>query len=336
MYNNKRILVIGWQHQTQTAHQIQYLRQQGAEVVVLEPYTAQAPYPQLSWQGEQVTWQNIDISPKHIAAVLVTAQTPEIPVEAAFQTQAQAQLDWAQWFQQYGLQRDRSDTLLSLLLMYEALEIPMFNPVGRSLVSRRKPYQLRLLQAVGCNLPATLISNELHAAQQFIAQYGDCIIKPAAGGSLTLSANEVLASGNLAKLALAPAIIQQRIYGEDLRVMLVDGRVVSCASITLAEALLDFRADAVYQQGGIQYRPVDLPLEVQVQCAKAAHVLGLRFAGIDLKYTPAGEFYMLECNSSPIYLDVENKLQHRITQQLGDAMLSAANGMNPLAAYAPF
>ena len=336
MYNNKRILVVGWQQQTQTAHQIQYLRQQGAEIVVLEPYTAQKPYPHLNWQAEQVSWQGIDISPSQIAAVLVSAQTPDIPVEAAFKTQADERLDWPQWFQQYGLQRDRSDTLLSLLLMYEALEIPMFNPVGRSLISRRKPYQLRLLQTVGCAIPPTLISNDDASVQQFIEHYGDCIMKPAAGGSLTLSANELLASGTLNKLEAAPAILQQRIYGEDLRVMLVDGVVVSCASVGVPEGLLDFRADNTYQRGGIHYRNVELPLEIQLQCSKAAHALGLRFAGIDLKLTAEGEFYMLECNSSPIYLDVEHKLQHPITQRLGNAILSAAQRANPLAAYAPF
>lgn len=336
MYNNKRVLVVGWQQQTQTAHQIHYLRQQGADVVVLEPYTAQKPYPHLSWQAQQVRWQGIDISPEQIAAVLVSAQTPGIPVEAAFKSQTDARLDWEQWFQQYGLQRDRSDTLLSLLLMYEAMEIPMFNPVGRSLISRRKPYQLRLLQSVGCDIPPTLITNDAAHAQQFIENYDDCIMKPAAGGSLTLSANELLATGVLSKLEVAPAILQQRIYGEDLRVMLVDGVVVSCVSVGVPKGLLDFRADSTYQRGGIHYRNVELPLEIQLQCSKAAHALGLRFAGIDLKLTAEGKFYMLECNSSPIYLDVEHKLQHPITQRLGNALLSAAQRANPLAAYAPF
>jgi glutathione synthase/RimK-type ligase-like ATP-grasp enzyme len=220
--------------------------------------------------------------------------------------------------------------------MYEALDIPMFNPVGRSLLSRRKPYQLRLLKTVGCAIPPTLITNEALVAQQFIEQHGACIMKPAAGGSLTLSANELLATGALHRLEAAPAILQKRIYGEDLRVMLVDGTVVSCAAIGVPQDILDFRADSLYQKGDIQYRKLDLPLEIQLQCSKAAHVLGLRFAGIDLKLTPEGEFYMLECNSSPIYLDVERKLNHPITQRLGDALLSAANRLNPLAAYAPF
>ncbi len=45
------------------------------------------------------------------------------------------------------------------------------------------------------------------------------------------------------------------------------------------------------------------------------------FAGIDIKRTNAGEFVFLELNSSPIYLDVELKLGHRISQAIAELMV---------------
>ncbi|MEZ5479064.1 MAG: hypothetical protein R3E95_16755 [Thiolinea sp.] len=173
-------------------------------------------------------------------------------------------------------------------------------------------------------MPATLVTNDPLQAAAFIAEQGECIIKPAAGGSLTLSANALLAQGQLDGLRQAPAIIQQRIYGDDLRVMVVDGVVVSCARVELPEPSIDFRGEADYQSGQARYCEVTLPDEIVKRCAAAAQRLGLRFCGIDIKQTADDRYYFLECNSSPIYLDVENKLGHAITSHLCHALLQAS------------
>jgi glutathione synthase/RimK-type ligase-like ATP-grasp enzyme len=46
------------------------------------------------------------------------------------------------------------------------------------------------------------------------------------------------------------------------------------------------------------------------------------FAGIDLKHTPNGEWLFLELNSSPVYLDVERKLGHPISEALADLLIA--------------
>ncbi|TXH71239.1 MAG: hypothetical protein E6Q83_03295 [Thiothrix sp.] len=318
------ILIIGYPQQTQTAHQIKTLQSLGAQVITLDPYGQEGRYASLTWQGQQIIWQDQDISPKNIGAVLVCAQAPDIPTESAFRSNEHQHLTWDTWFQFYGLQRDRSDTLLSLLLFYEQAGVPMFNPPSQTLLSRRKPYQLQQLQAAGCRLPASLVSNDPNAARRFIAEHGECIIKPAAGGSLTLSANQLLEQTGLDRLAMAPAIIQQRIQGEDLRIVVVDGAVVSCAAIGVPAGTIDFRGEQNYQQGKISYTEVSLPRLIELQCRRAAALLGLRYTGIDIKLTAEGEYYMLECNSSPIYLDVEYKLKHPITEALCMALVNAS------------
>lgn len=317
----KTILVIGYARQTQTAHQINTLQAFGAQVINLDPYGQAGVYAPLSWQGQQIHWQGQNISPQQLAGILVCAQAPEIPTQDVFNSNPQQQLDWPNWFQHFGRQRDRSDTLLGLLLAYEQAGVPMFNPPGKSTLSRRKPYQISILQAAGCQMPATLVTNDPDAARTFIRTHGECIIKPAAGGAPTLSANQLLENDGLAQLSVAPAIVQQRIVGEDLRVMVVDGEVVSCVAIGVPSGTIDFRGDRDYQQGKIHYQERKLPVAIEQQCSRAAAALGLRFTGIDLKCTDQGEYYLLECNSSPIYLDVELKLQHPITERLCRSLL---------------
>ncbi|MGF1645182.1 MAG: RimK family alpha-L-glutamate ligase [Thiotrichales bacterium] len=323
MGERRTVLVSGYAGQAQTQHQIATLRRLGADVVVLTPYAGPAEYPVLVWHGHQIEYCGRPFDLAAIHAVLVSAQPPELPFSDWFEQAPDGRLDWADWFQRYGVQRDRSDALLSVLLTLEGLGTPMFNPPGRTLLSRRKPFQLQAMGRAGCSLPDTLVTSDPAAARRFIAAHGDVIVKPVAGGALTQSAS-ALSALTLERVRDAPAIFQRRVWGWDVRVVTIDGRVVSSVIVEVPNDSIDFRGDPDYQAGRIAYRSVVLPPAIQAQCAAATRVLGLRFAGIDLKLTETGDYVFLECNSSPIYLDVERKLGHAITEQLCRALLEAA------------
>ncbi|MGV6810057.1 MAG: ATP-grasp domain-containing protein [bacterium] len=309
----KKIIVVGYPYQTQTQHQIQTLRRLGYTVIEMNPYGEQGVYQPITWQNDRILWQDEDISSNQIDGVLLPALAPEFPQQDAFQQGKQHRLDWADWYRAACLQRDRSDTLLGLLLMYEQHKVRLINPPSASMISRRKPYQLSVLRRLRCPLPDTLISNHYPAVNAFIQQYDDVILKPASGGALTLTP-EHISEERLKRIRLAPAIFQQRIHGSDIRVMVVDDQVVSAAKINVPDHTLDFRGDQTYQQGQITYDAITLPKKIAALCVALTQQLGLVVGGIDLKLTATGDFYFLECNSSPIYLDVERKLQHPITE----------------------
>lgn len=322
--NQPNVLVVGYPTQIQTSHQLKSLKQFNITPIIIDPYGSNGDYAPLSWSEDKIIWDSNTLIIQNIMSVLLCNHAPDIPTEDSFFNHSRQCLSWPEWFQFYGLQRDRSDTLLGLLLSLEHLGIPCYNPPSKSHLSRRKPYQLHLMRSVGCKVPPTLITNNPEAAAEFITSQGDCIVKPAAGGTLTLSANELLAQGDLHKLA-APAIFQKRIRGRDIRVIVIDQEVISSAIIDIPEDTLDFRGDEDYQNGRAQYIEITLPHEVQKQCLKAAEVLGLKFTGIDIRITPDNEYYLLECNSSPIYLDVEYKLGHPITEKLVQALSKPKN-----------
>jgi glutathione synthase/RimK-type ligase-like ATP-grasp enzyme len=170
-------------------------------------------------------------------------------------------------------------------------------------------------------LPETLISNDYQAVKKFIQQYQDVILKPASGGALTLTPEQIN-DERLKKVREVPAIFQQRIRGDDIRVIVVNGRVISAAKINVPDDTLDFRGNEQYQQGYISYSEIVLPDKISHLCRQLTQNLGLRIGGIDLKHTKDNQFYFLECNSSPIYLDVEIKLGHPISQTICNALLS--------------
>ncbi len=318
----KKIIVMGYPYVTQTAHQIKLLQQAGAEVINIDPYQDNGLYSPITWHNDQIIWNQIDISPQHIQAVLAPALTPDFPQQEVFEQGDNQLLNWESWFRASCSQRDRSDTLLGLLLMYEKADIPVYNPASKSTTSRRKPYQLSILRKTGCPLPETLITNHYKAAKAFIEHHQDIILKPASGGALTLTP-EQLTEDTLKKVREVPAIFQQRIRGDDIRVVVVNDDIVSVAKINVPDDTLDFRGDAQYRQGEISYTEITLPDKTINLCRQLTKNLGLRIGGIDLKHTENNEYYFLECNSSPIYLDVEYKLGHPITQSICDALLNS-------------
>lgn len=169
-------------------------------------------------------------------------------------------------------------------------------------------------------VPRTLISNDPDAVVAFQRAVKDVISKPITGGAITRALDEETLD-NLEHLRASPVIFQERIGGDDLRVMLAGDDIVSSVEIRTPEQRLDFRADPVYSGGEATCEEVALPEAVQAKCREAARKCGLVFAGIDIKRAPSGEWVFLEINSSPIYLDVELKLGHPISRAITELVV---------------
>ena len=219
------------------------------------------------------------------------------------------------WFERYMQERERSAFFMAWLLKLQDRGARLINPPHAASVLQYKPFQLHALRGAGARVPRTLISNDPEAVRAFHAQVKDVIYKPVTGGAITRVLDEETLDA-LEAVRGAPVIFQERIAGDDLRVMLAGGEIVSSVAIRTPHQHLDFRADPVYSGGEATYEEVRLPAQVEAQCRKAARTCGLVFAGIDLKHALSGEWVFLELNSSPIYLDVELKLGHPISRAI--------------------
>jgi glutathione synthase/RimK-type ligase-like ATP-grasp enzyme len=313
----ERILVVGYSQDTQTAHQVNALLKQGAQVRVI-PADLPSSEVRFSWNNNEVVVDDEPVG--RVDAAFIRALPPSYLGSVVFPQP----LDWPSYFHQYCLQRDRSDTLLGFLLALESNHVPCWNPPGRSLLVRRKPYQLDVIRGLGCPVPETLITNDPNQASDFLKQYPDAIAKPAAGGALTLNAGQ-LRIEELERIRVAPAIFQRRIRGEDVRVIVVGEKVVSSVRILVPPDTIDFRGNPDYAQGKITYEEVRLPSNIERDCSRICAALGYRYGGIDLKQSDKDHFVFLECNNSPIYLDVENKMGHPITQILAQDIIASAH-----------
>jgi glutathione synthase/RimK-type ligase-like ATP-grasp enzyme len=211
----------------------------------------------------------------------------------AFDVDAEAEMaeDWRTTLVAF---REKAEFLIALLLRWEEMGVPIYNPLGPA-DRLRKPFQVARLAEAGFPVPATLWSNDPGEVRTFAAAHGRVAYKPVAGGAATRELTPAdLDEARLAALAGAPVTFQELLPGEDLRVFVLDDAVVAAFRITTSA--LDYRQNEERVEG---FSPDPALADT---CRRAARLLGLRFTGMDLKRAADGTLRILELNPSPMFL----------------------------------
>lgn len=186
-------------------------------------------------------------------------------------------------------------------------------------VDTSKYYQLFRLIEAKIPVPQTCITNSYYELQNFVSKVGKVIYKPLTGGYYCREVNDSVLEF-LRDTPSEPIIFQEYIKGLDIRVYLLNGEVISSHILEHSNDYLDYRQNPAFHTSEYQYELINLPDYVKKFCANAANILGLHFTGIDLKLDEKGNYYLIECNSMPVYMDAEIKLKVPITDKLIDAL----------------
>jgi glutathione synthase/RimK-type ligase-like ATP-grasp enzyme len=101
----------------------------------------------------------------------------------------------------------------------------------------------------------------------------------------------------LDRILWCPTQFQRFVDGINVRVHTVGKTVFASAIVTDAT---DYRY-AHHQGSSVMMYGIDLSEELAQRCVRLADVLGLPFAGIDLKIDPQNTAYCLEVNPSPAF-----------------------------------
>jgi hypothetical protein len=160
-----------------------------------------------------------------------------------------------------------------------------------------KPRQAVAIAAHGFPVPATLITTDPDAVREFRAAHGVVVYKSISGTRSIVSRLDDSHDERLKDLAWCPTQFQAYVPGDDHRVHVVGDRVF-CSRI-VSEAV-DYRYG--HDQGmPATLEPALLPAEWARRCRELTADLGFAIAGIDLRRTPAGEWYCFEVNPSPAF-----------------------------------
>ncbi|WP_078552581.1 ATP-grasp domain-containing protein [Bacillus alkalicellulosilyticus] len=195
---------------------------------------------------------------------------------------------------------------------------PVINPPR----NYAKFYQLYKLRNHGIPMPKTCVTSSVDVAHRFIMNNKSTVCKPLSGGSYCQRVTTSLLE-RIHLIENEPVIFQEEIVGEDVRVNMLDGIVLSSHIIKKSnKEILDYRTDPNYHGGNAEYEEVRLPEDVLTFCDKAMKLLGLTFSGIDLRKMKDGRYVLLECNSMPAFLDIELKTGAPITERIIDYLQS--------------
>jgi len=279
------------------------IRDRGGDVVWLD----NARYPEhtsLSLEDGEVRLDGVDVREVkvwHLRALFLSFPVFRMP-DGDFNL-------FQDWRACYLAQREMYATVSSWIRSVTLGGGTVVNPVETLDQHILKPLQLAMLRRAGLPLPVTLVTNRPEDVVAFAAARGRVIYKPVSGGAFCRALGpEDLQPERLELLRNAPVIFQEHIHGDNVRVCVVGNAVVSAAHIRTRA--LDYRGN---EDGFTSLR---LPESVRRLCLKAAKVTGMPYCGMDLIRTADDQWYLLECNPTPVHLGIEDLLGHPVTERL--------------------
>jgi glutathione synthase/RimK-type ligase-like ATP-grasp enzyme len=308
---NVTVGVMGRQTDPHAAAVAHLAQSKGATVKVID--TTQPTFAAWRWQDGTLVDDHGDAV--HVDSVYVRSVAVPIPTHSTPEVDGRVLADWLSSAER------RRRMLLHARAVHAGLEIMgalVVNSVDATWMHRSKPAADLRLRAAGIQTPRSLVTDDPASVRAFVETVGEAIRKPVAGGGVCVAVDpNNLSDAALANLAAAPALFQERVRGDDLRIYVMAGEVIAAAHIKTTN--VDYRGhedDVV----GITADPA-----VEALSLKVADTLGMVFTGIDIKRSDDGELTVLDANPSPMFLGIERRTGQRITDHLA-AQLVSRNG----------
>ncbi len=178
-----------------------------------------------------------------------------------------------------------------------------------------KIFEYYLLSGMNLKFPETITSNDPETLKQFIRKHnGSALYKANVGGYLhTTLLDENVIDEIAESLTVRPILLQQYIKGYNIRCYVIDDYFICAGRIYQDETYVDSR------MGFKGVELIELPGEVIEKVLAISKKQNLIFSGIDLMYSETEkEYYLLECNSSPMFNNFEKYSGAPIAEKLTD------------------
>jgi glutathione synthase/RimK-type ligase-like ATP-grasp enzyme len=188
----------------------------------------------------------------------------------------------------------------------------ILNRASASASNASKPYQAQLIRACGFATPQTLITNCPEEVSDFLSRHGRVVYKSISSIRSIVRELKTTDMARLQSLRALPTQFQEFVPGTNVRVHVVGTEAFATEVETEA---VDYRY-AGRDDISISMRAIELPADVTERCIKLSGRLDLPLCGIDLKRTPAGEFYCFEVNPSPAYTYYQDYTEQPIAEAI--------------------
>lgn len=198
--------------------------------------------------------------------------------------------------------------------------------------AENKQLQLQVARELGLDTPRTLTTNDPAAARTFAKSCeGEIVTKMLSSFAIFEEGKELVVFTNpvksedledLSGLNLCPATFQELLPKSlEIRVTVVGQRVMSASidSQVSARATHDWRRDGVRMLQ--DWRPYELPLEVEEKILRLMDYFSLNYGAIDIILTLDGRHVFLELNPSGEFFWLERAPGLPISEVIADLLL---------------
>jgi len=221
-----------------------------------------------------------------------------------------------------GIQKQRAirSFVLQWLKRQSMAGVPVFPLLNEGTYDQLKLSDLQLAKDANLNTPITSCVSHLQAAQEFIKnQSAGLIVKPIIGGQYA----EALSQINLAEWFqdYGPLILQEYIKGQSCRVLFFKDIGMS-AFVSSAHSEVDWRAVSPNSISPVTWSPLQLPNEIIDKLSFFFNLSQLSIASVDMIISN-DQFYFLEANTTPSWLDLPAPFAHKITQHMAQFLCQA-------------
>ena len=311
----KRIGIVGGEEEAHCVHMKRVLEGRGAEVVVLD--TNRFPARQdMTFRDDATLLGQDGLTDLHAVYVrTIFYSLPFFEADPTLGQQPGGETLFADWHVDYTAERERQSFLTSFVRALGLRGVKFVNPIESFDLHFLKLLQIAILRDAGIPVPRTCATNDPATLAAFADEVGKVVYKPVTGGaSCQRLTDKDLVADRLERLRNAPAIFQEEVPGVNVRVYVVGDEVVS-ATIIHSDAL-----DSRGTETG--FEPIELPPAVAEMVVRAKDLCGLAFTGADLRLRPDGEFVLLECNPSAMFLGMVQATGAPIDETLADYLLA--------------
>jgi glutathione synthase/RimK-type ligase-like ATP-grasp enzyme len=227
----------------------------------------------------------------------------------------QEELTKEEWIARYGKyweyvtnERENLSLKHSMIRMLSREKF-VVNPYDSFMYHRLKPLQLWLFKKNNLPVPDFVAGNEPSAVK-----VGETICKALAGGIHAELIDDKNFEDYKNMLVTRPGLFQKYIKGKNIRAY-----VVGDSFLGAGELISGPQIDSRIEQKGVKV--VEVPKEVKEVAIKAKELLGMHFSGIDFILSDKGEYYLLECNPSPMFYGFELITKIPVSQKLADFLV---------------
>lgn len=306
--------IIGAENERHTLYLKEELERQGAKAIILDN-SPDKPFP-LSFCHSESHYRDFDLSNCRVFFL----RTLFLPTPA-FDASVIAEQIRRFGYSAYAAERERYAAWLSWLKSAGFHGRLIINPVDTLLIHFAKPYHLECLRAANIPVPQTLVTGDPEKVLAF-CRGREVVYKPVAGGALCrLLKEEDKTPERLALLEAAPVQFQEYIEGRDLRVFVLENKVI--ASFFIKGEGIDYRESG----GKVRVEPCEISPEIGRMCIKACQTLGLIFGAMDIKLRPDGSAVCIECNPSPMFEGFDRFASVSIVSQLAAYLIEKARAV---------